>query len=430
MKKQVIISFVLLFTLYFCPFDAMAQTPISMAAVSGAVTAQQPLGRFEVFVGVYGNKGGVYHTWQSPNQAGWEPTWVQYYPTPDENPHGLVAARDGIGRIAVAWISNGEVHFAEAAHANTSLLSSDDLTVKPTPDPYDHNPKTYKFNYLLVDVNSHGMIEVLALNKRGRVFSIKQKSLTDDGKPWIGGSLGAPSLVGGGFLQNISVTKLNGGFALVGLGKNGNVYFKTQTVPETWDANNDNWTNMGGDSIHIEQVRAQESTASQLEVIALSANKQIYLQFQNVGNHTLSGWRLLLDGAANGLYFGPAIFFDRFKDGTLFLASHLGVDNNSQYAGSFLKSFQLPNNGDWPDKVFAYVATTGSDASGFNTDDGLGYLSPDAFTLVADANGNINYFAAYHGEPQVEHYIDTFGASPQSRLVFESQENSMPDLPW
>jgi hypothetical protein len=400
------------------------KNPISMAAVSGAVTTQQPLGRFEVFVGVSGNQGGVYHTWQLADQEGWQPSWQKYLPTPDENSHGLVAGRDGSGRIVVAWISNGDIHFAQAIHADASLSVSDDLTtIKPTVDRDDN--KIYKFNYLVIAKNLDGKIEILALNERGRVFSIKQNQLIDDGNPWIGRSVGAPDLVGGGLLTSISVTHLKTGLALVGTGKDKKVYFKTQTDPGIWDKDNDNWINMGGDQIR--EARAQESTDNQLEVIALGDDKRIYLQYQNVDSTTLSGWQLLLEQTSS-TKFGPSIFFDRFKDGSLFVVSHWDVDDSSQFRGVFGKAFQSPNNGSWPGTFFTYEAATIHD-SGVDTKDDLGFLSPDAFTLVKDGSGDINYFACYRGVSKVEHYIDSFGASSQRSLKYQGKEHAMPDLP-
>ena len=307
----------------------------------------------------------------------------------------------------------------------TPLSVSDSLTtIKPTIDRDDH--KTYPFNYLVIAKNPDGRIEILALNERGRVFSIKQKSLIDDGNPWIGRSVSVPDLVGGGLLKNISVTQLRNGLALVGTGKDGKVYLKTQTVPGTWDKDNDNWTNMGGNE--IKESRAQESKDHQLEVIALGDDKKIYLQYQNVGDATLSGWQSLL-GQHSSTKFGPAIFFDRFKDGSLFVVSHWDVDDSSQFRGVFGKAFQSPNNGSWPDSVFYYKAVT-IHGSGADTEDDLGFLSADAFALAADVSGDIHYFACYRGVSKVEHYIDSFGASSQARLAYQSKEHTMPDLPW
>src|ERR1700689_3093724 len=274
MMKLLSISLFLVFTFHFCPPDAMAQRPVSMAAVRGAVTPQQPLGRFEVFVGVVsGSHAGVPHTWQPANQPGWMSTWPDnFQPAPDDNPHGLVAARDGIGRIVVAWISKGDIYFAEAIHPDAGMSTSIAPPIKPTPDRDDH--KTYDFNYLVIAVSSQNMIEILALNKRGRVFSIRETRLIDDGNAWIGGSAGAPVLVGGGYLEDISVTNLKGGLALAATGNNGEVYIKTQTVPGTWDTNNDNWADWGGDK--IKEVRAQQSSAGQLEEIALGTEKKVY----------------------------------------------------------------------------------------------------------------------------------------------------------
>jgi hypothetical protein len=112
---------------YLCTITALAPTivvatdSISMSAVSGAPSAVQPQGRFEIFVANPGSDGAIFHTWQNLNQAGWNSRWQPYYPIPDNNPHGLVSGRDGKGRIAVAWIAKGAIYFEEALSADASL---------------------------------------------------------------------------------------------------------------------------------------------------------------------------------------------------------------------------------------------------------------------------------------------------------------------
>jgi hypothetical protein len=126
--------------------------------------------------------------------------------------------------------------------------------------------------------------------------------------------------------------------------------------------------------------------------------------------------------------FGPSFFFNRFKDGSLFLTTHFDFDDSSQYRGTFAKAFQGPNNGGWKDTYFGYKAVT-IHGTGVTNPDDLGFLSPEAFAVAADANGNINYFACYRNAPQVEHYIDTAGASVNSVLTYQGAEHTIPNLP-
>lgn len=124
MKSTIRLLLTLLITIGVASTSAFAQKPSSMSAVNGAITPQLPFGRFELFVGVSGDQGGVYHTWKLADGSGWQPSWQVYSPAPDDNPHGLVAGRDGSGRIIVAWISKGNINIAEAIHADASLLTA------------------------------------------------------------------------------------------------------------------------------------------------------------------------------------------------------------------------------------------------------------------------------------------------------------------
>ena len=375
-----------------------------------------------MFVGVSGNRGGVYHTWQTSPGGPWNTAWTSYSPAPDNNPRGLVAAKDGSGRMIVAWITNGNIHTAQARHTDASLVTSPLPTFRPAGEA---DGRIYKFTSLVIANNPDGMVEILALNERGRVYSIKEVKQDETKGFWtwkaavVNGTQLSPGpiLIGGGDLKHISVTKFNGRLALVGTGKDGKVYVKNQTVPGTWD--NDPWINLGGNK--IQEAYGQESKDRQLEVVALGSDESLYLNYQNLGSTTFSGWRMIVNKQTSGP-LASSIFFERAKDGSLFVVSHKNA-GNTQYVGSFGKAFQLPNNGDWSGTFFTYHAPA-------NTTDYLGFLSPKAFALAADAKGNIHYFACYRYYPRVEHYIDYVVPSSQRSLAYERHEHEMPDFPW
>ena len=413
------------------PFEASARDVVALAAVSGPASPSQPLGRFELFAS--DSDSGVLHTWQLNNQSGWQQSWQRYLPAPDKNPRGLVAGRDNVGRIVVAWLSQGRIHFAEAIHANASLFNSSTLTISSQIDPNDG--KDYRFKALVIAKYPRGSVEILALSDRGRVWSTRQRTNFDDGKPWIGATRDANgrtnkhlALVGGGDLQQISVTNVGDSLALVGLGKNGQVYVKRQSSPETW-AMGDTWENLGGN--RVKEVRAQESKDRQLEVLALGSDNRYYINYENVGTRKFSGWQALNTPANQKL--DGSFFFDRFNDGSLFVTTHFYfADPNSQYRGTFAKTFQSPNNGGWSGQLCRYMAVT-IHPTGVTNPDPLGFLSAKAFTLARDVNGKINYFANYRGGPQVEHYIDNDGARCNSTgfslLTYQGAEHSIPNLP-
>lgn len=411
--------------------EASARDVVALAAVNGPATPSQPLGRFELFAS--DAHSGVRHTWQLSNQSGWQQSWQRYLPAPDKNSRGLVAARDNVGRIVVAWLSQGRIHFAEALHPNASLFTSNTLTISSQIDPNDG--KDYRFKALAIAKYPRGPVEILALSDRGRVWSTRQRTVFADGKPWIGATRDTNgrtnkhlTLVGGGDLQQISVTNIGDSLALVGLGKNGKVYVKRQVSPETW-AQGDTWENLGGN--RVKEVRAQRSRDNQLEILALGSDNKYYLNYENVGTHTFSGWQLLNTPAADK--FDGSFFFERFKDGTLFATTHFYfADPNSQFLGAFAKTYQSPNNGAWSGQICRYMATTLPPTGGSTNPDPLWHLSAKAFTLAHDVNGNINYFATYKGGSPVEHYIDNQGAgcgSNYSHLINQSAQHKIPNLP-
>jgi hypothetical protein len=414
------------------PFGASARDVVALAAVSGPASPSQPLGRFELFAS--DSDSGVLHTWQLSDQKGWQQTWQRYLPAPDKNPRGLVAGRDNVGRMVVAWLSQGGISFAEAVHDDASLFTSSELTISSQIDPNDG--KDYRFKALIIARYPKGPVEILALSDRGRVWSTRQRSIFDDGKPWIGATRDANghrnnhlALVGGGDLQQISVANLGDSLALVGLGKNGQVYVKRQSSPETW-VTEDAWENLGGNQ--VKEVRAQESKDHQLEVLALGSDEKYYINYENVGTHTFSGWQVL--NTPTNQKIDGSFFFDRFNDGTLSVTTHFYFDDpNSQFKGTFAKTFQSPNNGGWSGQLCGYAAVTIHPA-GVTNPDSLGFLSADAFTLAHDVNGNINYFANYRNGSQVEHYIDKDDArcsttTGSSLLVYQDAEHSIPNLP-
>ena len=78
MMKLLSISVFLVFTFHFCPPDAMAQRPVSMAAVSGARSHLNPnlwdVLRFLSASSPAATRA-IHHTWQPANQPGWMSTW-------------------------------------------------------------------------------------------------------------------------------------------------------------------------------------------------------------------------------------------------------------------------------------------------------------------------------------------------------------------
>jgi len=409
----------------------------AISVVSGAVTSAQPQGRFEVFVANSGSNGGIFHNWELSDQPGWNSQWMTYKPIPDNNPHGLVTGRDGNGRIAVAWIAKGTIYFAEAFSSNASLSCSvggatlcagtaSSLSIGPVNDPYDH--KNHKFTYLTMAMNPNGLLEVLALTDRGRVYSIKETANTGGSSPWLGGPATVPHLVGGGDLKNISVAAFKNGLALAATGKDGKVYVKYQTVPGTWDA--DPWQNLDGDK--VQEVHVGESSAHQLELVALGGNGDIYLNYQAVNSSSYGGWSVIYSfGTGPGLNgFGPTILFDHAHDGTLFLITHQNASDDSQWLGSFWKGFQAPNNGTWLQLV-GYT-TTITTSLGTDTDAGFGWLNRIAFAMSIDYYGAVHYFAVNHGiDNQVVEYVDpAIGASTSYRIEPPQGTPTLPALPF
>jgi hypothetical protein len=413
MKKKLAFAAFLYFMLH-NPISIVAQKPSNMNAVFGMG------GRFEVFVGVSGDKGAVYHTWQTSPGGAWNSVWTPYYPVPDDNPHGLVAGKDGTGHMMVAWISNGNIFHAEALNTDASLSRPSQAFSKPV----DFDGKTYNYTYLAIANNSDGKIEILALNERGRVISIKEEALRDKDNP-MSWKWTTPLSIGGGLLQNISVTKFNGQLAIAAAGKDGKVWVKMQRSGEWGNDQNNRWIDLGGNK--IKEAYAQESKDHQLEVVALGSDKSLYLNFQNVGTNSFSGWQMLLNQQTTGK-LAPTIFFERFKDGSLFVVSHKDA-GNTQFVGGFGKAYQSPNNGSWSGIFYSYRAVT-THQTGVNTQDYLDFLSPAAFALSKDANGDLHYFSCYRVLPRVEHYIDNSGASSQRSLAYENREHEMPDFPW
>lgn len=423
-------------TFYLITSEAVARDVVALAAVNGASSTEQPLGRFEVFVSDAASSGGIFHTWQLANMSGWQQSWVKYTPVPDRNSRGLVAGRDNVGRIVVAWLSDGGINFAQSIHADASLLSTAAMRIPSAIDPNDS--KDYRFKALAIARYPNGPIEIFGLSERGRVWSTRQRTNFDDGQPWIGASR-TPNgtrnshlaLIGGGDLQQIAVANVGDQLALVGLGKDGKVYVKRQLSPEFWETN-DTWTNLGGND--VQEVRAHESKDHQLEIVALGKDHRLYLNYESVGTHTFVGWQILGPSATEK--YANAFFLDHFKDGTLFVTTHFDFEEGSQWKGTFGTTFQSPNNGSWTGKVRRVFASTSPspDSTATNSKDDLGYLSSEAFTLARDVNGDINYFAAYRGgAARVEHYVDKNGVSGDGRIFFQAGQGqgqyAMPTLP-
>jgi hypothetical protein len=385
------------------------QKPVNMAAVFGIHQ------RFEVFVGVARNNGGVYQNWQTAPGGPWNGAWRKFLPAPDDNPNGIVAGKDDIGRMVVAWISNGKIFHADALNTDASLTAASSPLI-----PSVEGGTTYPYIQLTMITDAQGMINILALTKRGRVISFREDN-QNPGQPFV---WAGPQVVGGGDVRNISVALVNNVLAIAGTGADGKVYVKTQTSTGAWP-NNDNWTPLGGNKIQSAYVQA--SSARQIEVVALGADRSLYLDFQDTGTNVFSGWRKIVDATAHGK-LAPAIFFGRFQDGSLFVTAHSGADD-PEFVGSFGKTFQQPGNGGWSGLFFYYNATT-VDQRGSDSQDDLRYLSPAAFAMAGDAKGIIHYFSCYRANSSVEHYVDYSGPSAQRALGFQDRQHTIPNLPW
>jgi hypothetical protein len=436
MKKTILTALLALASVSLTLSDAAARNVVAMAAVSGAPSTAQPLGRFEVFASDSDSTGGIFHTWQLADKSGWQQSWVRYTPVPDKKPRGLVAGRDRVGRIVVAWLSDGGINFAQSIHVDASLLSTAAMRIPSAIDPNDS--RDYRFKALAIATYTNGPVEIFALSDRGRVWSTRQRTTSDDGQPWIGATRRPNgtrdshlALIGGGDLQQIAVANVGDQLALVGVGNDGKVYVKRQSSAEFWETN-DTWNNLGGNE--VQEVRAHESKDHQLEIVALGKDHRLYLNYENVGVHTFVGWQVLGPSATEK--YANAFFLDHFKDGTLFVTTHFDLEDGSQWKGTFGTAFQGPNNGGWTGKVRRVLASTSPspDSTATNSQDDLGYLSAQAFTLARDANGDINYFAAYRGGvPRVEHYVDKNGVSGDGRIFFQAGQGQgqygMPTLP-
>ena len=405
----------------FCTFinfhaGVIAQKPCSISAVCDLPSLpNRPAGRFEVFVAKPGSAGGIYHTWQRI-EGGWQNPYMVYKPAPDNIPNGMVSGRDGDGRVIVAWIVSGNIFVAAARSMGTSLTTYTAPTFGPLTAP-DGTPS--RFTYLTIANNANGLIEIIALDQKGRAWSfreIKQTPPTPLSWQW------KTAFIGGGALKNISVCNFDtdGKLALVATGGNGVVYMTKQVAAGgIWDPN-PTWANLDGNN--IAEVHAHQSSQHQLEIIALGADGSLYLRFQNVNNGPWSNWYTLISNQLVGR-FAPSIFFNHLKDGSLFLLSHM---KDSQWGGTFGKSSQLPNNGGWPAK-FTFLHYPG------NITDALAYVDRNLFAIAPDANGVFHYFGCFKLDPRtIEHYIDDGIIDSQGRgfVHFENRDHEMPNLPW
>jgi hypothetical protein len=418
MKKifavQTWVSTLLLFIIGVFTFYLSAQDPSSISAVCGLG------GRCEVFVSRAGNQGALYHTWQLEGNIGnWQKPWMSYSPAPDDNLHGLVSGKDKDGRIMAAWISGGEIYIASARAKDVSLSTYKVSAFGPPKDPQG---KDAKFKYLTLANNAEGFIDIFALDEGGHALCFEQTKQSDPVAlqwSWI------IVYVGGGALKNISASTFGSDkkMGLVATGGNDVVYMTQQSAPAgSWDQ----WVNLGGHD--IKEAHAQESMAGQFEITALGSDGKIYLNFQNVGTNAWSGWSALIfdRSGRSEISFSPNIFFDHWKDGTLFLVFHTETFNQ---INRFAISQQYAGNAGWANSYRTF-----SNQDNISKENGTGYFVPTLTAIALGQDGNLNIFG-FKGGGKVAHFThnpasasDAFGHA----LIFSSDNSfgSIPFLPW
>jgi hypothetical protein len=239
-----------------------------------AATVASQDSRLELFLGVAGPEGGVYHTWQTTPESGngpsaWAP-WLRYGPAPDIT-GGLVAFRDPGGRVAVAWLSGGSIWIAAAGSAGASLAEPKRLD-------------THDLRSLTIASDQDGRNEFLALDASGSAWSVAQTAIGS----WE--SLNVHTL-GGHDLRSIAASPFRDGrIAVVALGADGRVYWTSQNGPNAgWGA----WSGLQGEG--MAGVAAAANADGRLQVVALGGDRHLYQRYETSPG-IWSAWEFLAKG--------------------------------------------------------------------------------------------------------------------------------------
>jgi hypothetical protein len=253
-----------------------------MAAVASANN------RFELFLAT---PSGVEHFWND-GAGGWLTYGQPYQPGPIAdagNAFGkiIAAARDNGGRLCVAWIARGEVYFAAAPGAGTSLNVPGSLVYG-----------TQGTVAIDIAMNADGRLELFTRDGRGQLRS----RLQEVAGAWSWGP--ANGTFGAHDFRDVAVTPSGDGrlslFAITRAG--GHLRHYRQTSPGVWV---NQWTDLAG--ADLKQVVAKQSIDRRLEVFARGGNDVIYHRYEyEPGKFTeflplslpiTAGWQVAVDGS-------------------------------------------------------------------------------------------------------------------------------------
>jgi hypothetical protein len=304
-----------------------AQTTVAVSSTVSTADETHPNGRFEIFAARAGSAGnvGVFHTWENVSGPRWQTPWIRYLPVPDNVPHGLVSGRDGSGRVMVAWLSKGDIYVLESPFPGSSLQQPAHAVL---PSPGAGAPK---FVFLTVATNADALLELMALDSGGHLWSVKQRrnsvSPANESGVWQWDS---PTALGGHALKSVSVTPFRDGrLAAVATGSDGVVYWTMQNSRNgAWNLS---WSSLQGHDL-VDAV-AHESLDHRLEVAALGQDNRIYNRYEPF---EVNSWRFLTEAEVSS-----PVFFDREADGTLMLVFH-------DHRGDLSIIRQTSPNGSWP----------------------------------------------------------------------------------
>lgn len=303
--------------------SALLATTDAGAQRSVAAVASQD-GRLEVFLARPG--AGVFHVWQPRVESGpeawdWSP-WARHEPAPSGG--GVVATRDGEGRLVAAWLSGGSIWVAAASAPGGALQSPRRLD-------------TSELASLAVEVNQDGRVEFLALNIRGQLWSVAQSQAGS----WD--DVNIHYLEGHDLRQVATTVTGDGRLAVFALGSDGKAYWIAQQAPNAgWGP----WSGLEGES--LKALAGGANADGRLEVVALGGDGALYHRYQNVGGGW-SGWEFL----AKGPVAGP-ITLARNSDGRLELFARRSANHHVTHI------WQTAPNAKWADDLSDLSAVIGT----------------------------------------------------------------------
>lgn len=284
--------------MYNCAFRLLALVGILIIATAAraqdgpmsAVSSQD--NRFEVF---FESPAGIQHFWQLPGPViRWNPNPAIYQPAPDMNRDvsgfvasftdfrsTIVAARDGGGRVMVAWIVNGKVYFAAADTPSSSLNGRGAI------------PGTANVQSLAIAKNQDGRLELFTLID-GYLRSYRQQATGS----WIWSAPQVWTLpqreprTPTPRLKMVSVTPYRDGRLLViGVRQpDGTVIAYEQPSPNTTPVTNSPYVTLGGNQIR--SIVARESIDRRWEIFAHGGDSLVYHIYESTSGGN-SGWQVM-----------------------------------------------------------------------------------------------------------------------------------------